>query len=173
MTQTSRLEAEIGSGVTLYVGVRDGDSLTVVPQVVGVPLAQAKGRLWELGLNVGRIDFDEGVNLLNEKEARVFVQTPSAEREANLGSRVDLRLTLDEKKLARFRAEAEKLAAETAEERIRAERERDSLARAGAFDRPDTREERLPDTAAPASERQSPEQAEHRRPRTEPDEFFD
>ena len=173
VTQTSRLEAEIGSGVTLYVGVRDGDSLTVVPQVVGVPLAQAKGRLWELGLNVGRIDFDEGVNLLNEKEARVFVQTPSAEREANLGSRVDLRLTLDEKKLARFRAEAEKLAAETAEERIRAERERDSLARAGAFDRPDTREERLPDTAAPASERQSPEQAEHRRPRTEPDEFFD
>ena len=113
------------------------------------------------------------MNLLNEKEARVFVQTPSAEREANLGSRVDLRLTLDEKKLARFRAEAEKLAAETAEERIRAERERDSLARAGAFDRPDTGEERLPDTAAPASERQSPEQAEHRLPRTEPDEFFD
>ena len=60
-----------------------------------------------------------------------------------------------------------------AEERIRAERERDSLARAGAFDRPDTGEERLPDTAAPASERQSPEQAEHRLPRTEPDEFFD
>ena len=30
-----------------------------------------------------------------------------------------------------------------------------------------------PDTAAPAPERQSPEQAEHRRPRTEPDEFFD
>ena len=28
-------------------------------------------------------------------------------------------------------------------------------------------------TAAPASERQSPEQAEHRLPRTEPDEFFD
>jgi len=47
------------------------------------------------------------------------------------------------------------------------------LARAGAFDRPDTGEERLPDTAAPASERQSPEQAEHRLPRTEPDEFFD
>ena len=52
------------------------------------------------------MDFDEGVNLLNQKDTRVYIQTPGAERSAALGSKVDLRLTLDEKKLARYRAEA-------------------------------------------------------------------
>ena len=130
VTPTTRMEAEMGSGVTLYVGVEDGYGTTIVPRLVGLPLAQAKGRLWELGLNVGRVDFDEGVNLLNQKDTRVYIQTPGAERSAALGSKVDLRLTLDEKKLARYRAEAEKQAAVAAEER-RAEEQQlaDSLAR--------------------------------------------
>lgn len=127
----SRLEAEMGSGVTLHVGIAEGAGPTVVPQLVGAPLQAAKGRLWETGLNVGRIDFDEGVNLLNQKDARVYIQTPSAERNALLGSRVDLRLTLDTKKVAESRAAAEKLAREIAEERMRLEEERaDSLAQA-------------------------------------------
>ena len=79
----------------------------------------------------GKIDFDEGINLLNQKDARVYVQVPTAERSAALGSRVDLKLTLDEKKLAQHRATAEKQAREAAEERLRLERERaDSLAQA-------------------------------------------
>jgi len=95
VTPTTRMEAEMGSGVTLYVGVEEGYGTTIVPRLVGLPLAQAKGRLWELGLNVGRVDFDEGVNLLNQKDTRVYIQTPGAERSAALGSKVDLRLTLD------------------------------------------------------------------------------
>ena len=106
----------MGSGVTLYVGVEGGFGSTVVPRLVGFPLKEAKGRLWELGLNVGKIDFDEGINLLNQKDARVYVQVPTAERSAALGSRVDLKLTLDEKKLAQHRATAEKQAREAAEE---------------------------------------------------------
>lgn len=130
VTPTTRMEAEMGSGVTLYVGVEEGYGTTIVPRLVGLPLAQAKGRLWELGLNVGRVDFDEGVNLLNQKDTRVYIQTPGAERSAALGSKVDLRLTLDEKKLARYRAEAEKQAAVAAEERRAEEQQRaDSLAR--------------------------------------------
>ena len=130
VTQHSRIEAEIGSGITLYVGVEDGYGTTVVPQLAGTPLSAAKSRLWELGLNVGRVDFDEGINLLNQKDASVYIQTPSEERSAALGSRVDLRLTLDEKKLAEHRAAAEKQAREAAEERLRLEQERaDSLAR--------------------------------------------
>ena len=126
--QNSRIEAEMGSGVTLYVGVEEGYASTIVPQVVGQPLAQAKGRLWELGLNIGRIDFDEGINLLNQKDARVYIQIPGAEHAAALGSRVDLRLTLDDEKLAKHRAEAEKQAAEAAEARRAEEQaERDSL----------------------------------------------
>ena len=116
VTQNSRIQAEMGSGVTLYVGVEGGFGSTVVPR---------------LGLNVGKIDFDEGINLLNQKDARVYVQVPTAERSAALGSRVDLKLTLDEKKLAQHRATAEKQAREAAEERLRLERERaDSLAQA-------------------------------------------
>ena len=111
VTPTTRMEAEMGSGVTLYVGVEEGYGTTIVPRLVGLPLAQAKGRLWELGLNVGRVDFDEGVNLLNQKDTRVYIQTPGAERSAALGSKVDLRLTLDGAKVDKHRAEAEKQAA--------------------------------------------------------------
>lgn len=124
VTQGSRIEAEMGSGITLYVGVEGGYGVTIVPQLIGSPLKSAKSRLWELGLNVGRIDFDEGIDLLNQKDARVYIQTPSAERGAALGSRVDLRLTLDGNKIAERRAAAEKQAREAAEERLRLEQER-------------------------------------------------
>lgn len=130
VTQATRMEAEMGSGVTLYVGVEGGYGSTIVPRLVGLPFAQAKGRLWELGLNVGRIDFDEGINLLNQKDSRVYIQTPGAERSAALGSKVDLRFTLDEKKLTQYRAEAEKQAMQAAQERQADEQElADSLAR--------------------------------------------
>lgn len=129
VTAGSRLEAEMGSGITLYVGVEDGYGTTVVPQTVGLSLKEAKSRLWEQGLNIGRVEFDTGINLLNQKDARVYIQTPSGERGAALGQRVDLRLTLDAKKLDEQRAVAEKLARQAAEERLAAERARaDSLA---------------------------------------------
>ena len=97
--------------------------------VTGYGLRQAKSRLWELGINVGRVTFDEGINLLNQKQARVYRQSPSAEQSIALGQRVDLWLTLDTKKVSEQRAAAEKEAARTARER--AEREQnvaDSLA---------------------------------------------
>ena len=132
VTADSAIEAEMGSGVTLHVGVEPESGTTVVPQLVGASLREAKGRLWEAGLNVGRILFDEQIELLDRKEARVYVQAPSAERSAGLGSSVELRLTLDSKKLSEYRTAAEKQAAEAAEERLRIEQERaDSLAEAG------------------------------------------
>lgn len=163
VTPNSRLEAEMGSGVTLYVGVEEGAETTIVPQVVGYPLAQAKSRLWELGLNIGRIDFDEGINLLNQKDARVYLQTPGAERSAALGSKVSLRLTLDAEKLAKRRAEAQKQAAEAAEQRRLEEQQRaDSLAEI-SFD------EAL---AAPAAAEPVDGERNSRNSRSE-DEFFD
>ena len=42
VTPTTRMEAEMGSGVTLYVGVEEGYGTTIVPRLVGLPLAQAK-----------------------------------------------------------------------------------------------------------------------------------
>lgn len=128
----SRTEAEMGAGVTLYVGVEGGAGSTVVPQLAGLSLREAKSRIWESGLNVGKVGFDAGIDLLNEKDARVYVQSPDPERAAALGSRVELRLTLDAGKVAASRETGERLARALAEERQREERERaDSLAAAG------------------------------------------
>lgn len=124
-------EAEIGSGVTLHVGIGEGSGLTAVPQVVGLGLREAKGRLWESGLNVGEVTFDEGITLFNRKEARVCRQSLGAERAARLGARIALHLTLDRELVVRLREEAEKEAREAAAERLAAEQAAaDSLARA-------------------------------------------
>ncbi|MDO4758691.1 MAG: PASTA domain-containing protein [Rikenellaceae bacterium] len=126
----SKVEAEMGSGITLYVGVEPSENHTFVPQVVGLSLHDAKGRLWESGLNVGKVIYEEGINLLNQKEARVYAQSNPAEQALSLGAAVDLMLTLDMERVKKVRTEAEKMAREAAEERIRIEREMaDSLAR--------------------------------------------
>ncbi len=131
VSENSKIEAGIGSGITLYVGAEPGNDATVVPMLVGFSLKQAKSRLWELGLNVGRIGFDEGINLLNQRDACVYIQSPAAERRVTLGARVDLQLTLDRKKIEEQLELAEKAAKALAAERLRAEQERaDSVAAA-------------------------------------------
>ncbi len=131
VSENSKIEAGIGSGVTLYVGAEPGNDATVVPMLVGFSLKQAKSRLWELGLNVGRIGFDEGINLLNQRDACVYIQSPAAEQGVTLGTRVELRLTLDRKKVEEQLELAEKAAKALAAERLRAEQERaDSVAAA-------------------------------------------
>lgn len=119
ITETTRVEAEMGSGVTLYVGVQPGHNIAVVPQVIGLSLRDAKSRLWELGLNVGKVAFDDGINLLNQKDAHVYMQSPRAERHVVLGAKVDLQLTLDAQKVAARLREAEEQAAEAFRERQR------------------------------------------------------
>ena len=130
ITETTRVEAEMGSGVTLYVGVQPGHNVTVVPQIIGLSLRDAKSRLWELGLNVGKVAFDDGINLLNQKDAHVYMQSPKAGRHVALGAKVDLQLTLDGQKVTARLRDAEEQAAEAfmerqriAEEKAAAERE--------------------------------------------------
>lgn len=113
----SRVQLEIGSGVTLYVGVAEGENLVIVPKVVGVSLREAKSRLWEQGLNVGRVRFDEGIDQLDEKNARVYLQEPAHGAAGSLGDEVSLRLTLDEEKVARESAASDKRAKELEKER--------------------------------------------------------
>ncbi len=130
ITAEKRIEAEMGSGITLHVGVEETQNTTAVPQVVGLSLREAKGRIWESGLNLGKIRFDEGINLLNQKEARVYRQQPAPETSTTLGAAVEILLTLDMELVAREQAAAEKLARERALEREEAERAAaDSLAR--------------------------------------------
>ena len=124
----SRVMTEFGTGITLHVGVQAGDNFTMTPMLVGMSLKAAKGHLWEAGLNVGEVKFDEGINLLNEKNARVYVQTPAPRRGITLGSKVSIRLTLDQEKLKKNHAEALQAAKEIEKEELRKEMlRRDSL----------------------------------------------
>lgn len=132
ITETTRVEAEMGSGVTLYVGVQPGHNVTVVPQVIGLSLRDAKSRLWELGLNVGKVAFDDGINLLNQKDAHVYMQSPKAERHVVLGAKVDLQLTLDGQKVTARLRDAEEQAAEAFMERQRIAEEKAAAERGNA-----------------------------------------
>ena len=50
----SKLQTEMGSGVTLVVGMGEGGNVQQIPQLVGFTAREAKSRLWEAGFNVGK-----------------------------------------------------------------------------------------------------------------------
>ena len=118
ITRNDNIEAEAGSGITLVVGVAAESGAVSVPKVIGFPLKEAKSRLWEVGLNVGRIIFDEDIEVLDRKNARVYMQTPQQNKVQTLGQRVDLHLTLDAEKI-----EKQSAASDRAARRLEAERE--------------------------------------------------
>lgn len=126
----TRMTTEFGTGITLHVGMHGGMGYTIVPMTVGLSLKDAKSRLWESGLNVDKIEFDEGINLLNRKNARVYMQTPEARRGMPLGTGVRLRLTLDTDKLHKEKVKADRRANEIEQNERRIDlMRRDSLAR--------------------------------------------
>lgn len=124
----SRLKAEAGSGVVLYVGLEDPEELTRVPQAIGHTLREAKSRLWECGLNVGRIRYDGQIDRLEEKSALVSLQSVGYGSEVPYGSTVDLTLSLDRERVERSRIESDTLHARRLREQERLRREQsDSL----------------------------------------------
>ena len=128
ITDQSNVEIEMGSGVILKVGVQPENSTTIVPKAIGQSLQSAKSRLWEQGLNIGKINFDEGINLLNQKDARVYRQSLAHNSTARLGASVELWLTLDTKIVEQSSAASDKAANKLEEERLKAEEAvRDSL----------------------------------------------
>ena len=125
ITAESDIKIEKGTGVVLKVGVSPDQNLTTVPRLIGRKLFDAKGKLWEQGLNVGQIVYDDGINLLNEDDARVCYQSAMQTSELKLGESVSIRLTLDKEAVDAAAAEAEKALKEMARQRELA----DSLAR--------------------------------------------
>ena len=138
MTPDSKVEIEMGSGLVLKVGVEAEKNSVIVPKAIGQGLEAAKSRLWEQGLNVGKINFDEGINLMNQKDARVYRQSLHHNSGASLGDVVDLWLTLDLKKVDSNSATSDKRAQELEEERLETEANlRDSLEQAETAGRVD------------------------------------
>lgn len=128
ITEESKVEIEMGSGVILKVGVQLENNSTIVPKAIGQSLQAAKSRLWEQGLNIGKVNFDEGIDLLNQKNARVYRQSLAHNSTAKLGVTVDLWLTLDEKVVETNSVASDKAARELEEDRLKAEEAlRDSL----------------------------------------------
>lgn len=134
-----KVEAEIGSGITLVVGRGEDEekSRVAVPRVVGMTLYEAKSRLWDSGLNVGRITSDEGVNQLNERNARVYVQSPAQGVVTSLGSGVALSLSLDDERINRGVTSADEDARRRADEEAKARAEAEAAeAEAAAAEAP-------------------------------------
>lgn len=89
----------LSSPVILTVG-RNGDAqLPVTPKVIGLTMREAKSRIWEVGLNIGEIKSDDGIDVTNVDAAMVYRQVPGQSSRADFGSRVTLYLTLDNKKV--------------------------------------------------------------------------
>ena len=132
------VRAEKGSGVVLRVGVAAKETSTAVPQVLGRSLFEAKSRLWEAGLNIGEIIFDEGMPALERNRAKVYKQSRLPSAEAAYGERVSLRLTLDTAKVDSMIVAEER----RVEEELKAKMEADSIAKA---------EQRLLDSIANAA----------------------
>ena len=97
ITRTSNVTMPHGSGVKLTVGYREGKQLTSVPRLMGMHLHQAKTALWQNGLNLNKVVYDESVkDLKSRRLARVYMQTQPAKKGVVRGTMVSLYLTCDE-----------------------------------------------------------------------------
>ena len=128
VTEQSAIKAEKGSGVTLRVGVSPEQNSTTVPRLISRALFDAKSKLWEQGLNVGQVTYDEGITLLNQDDARVCRQSVLQGTSLPLGSTISLHLTLDREVVAKAGAEADRQVDEILKQQAIA----DSLARRAA-----------------------------------------
>lgn len=123
----STMEAEMGSGVILKVGVEGGYDVAEMPKLIGLSLQRAKSRLWEMGFNVGKVIYDDDVDMLDKKDAMVYYQSVDQGREAALGEKIRIKLTLDKEKVEKQSVESDAVAKALIEARLEAERLADSL----------------------------------------------
>lgn len=128
VTAEKPVEARIGSGVTLTVGRAPDAGPVAVPRVVGLPLREARSRIWEAGLNIKGIEQDDDIDQMNTRQARVYMQVPEQGLRKELGSGVTLYLSLDSARIASGTARSDKAGAATV---LRERAILDSLTKAG------------------------------------------
>ena len=87
-----------GTAVKLIVGSNQ-TSAEPVPNLVGKTLREAKNILWTAGFNLGRIEFAEELNLLEQTRATIYEQSPTAGMNGYQGDRVSLKLQYIEEEL--------------------------------------------------------------------------
>lgn len=105
-----KVMAELGSGITLVVGVNQSSPLPRIPKVIGLSLREAKSRLWEVGINVGNVKNDSDVTIDNIEHARIYRQEPGQQSRIDYGGKVSLWLTTDPDKLSKSSRDADNAA---------------------------------------------------------------
>lgn len=91
-----------GSHVDLKIGKSSSGEKTVVPNLFGETLSQARSEIASLFLNVGAVIYDETVQTQEDSlTAKIWQQRPSHSSydEIELGASIDIWLTLDDSKL--------------------------------------------------------------------------
>lgn len=87
----STVMAPIGSKVTLVVGGNRAHT-EQVPDLTGMTLREVKSTLWDMGLNVGSVEFEGNLDMAGQNSARVYLQSPLPETEARQGRAISVRL---------------------------------------------------------------------------------
>ena len=105
----STLQANVGSGVVLRVGVADKASAISVPDLSGLTVFEAKNRLWESGLNVGEVAFDVGIPAIERNNAKVYYQSVKPFKMVWYGESVSFRLSIDNKTVEESQEESKNL----------------------------------------------------------------
>lgn len=121
VTPSSSIKAAVGTGVTLTVTYHSDEQHTTVPRLVGLNLQQAKNSIWDSGLNVGKIVYDESVeDLISRRTTRVYKQSQSLGTSLRRGSEVTLYLTCNMELVDSLAKVADKEAKRYEEERRKA-----------------------------------------------------
>lgn len=95
ITPDTTIMAPIGSKVTLIVG-GNREHTEVMPDLTGMSLREVKNTLWDMGLNLGSVEFDGVLDMAGQNSAKVYIQSPEAETEVRQGRAISVRLRLEE-----------------------------------------------------------------------------
>ena len=96
ITPSSKLRVPVGTGITLQVNYQPQEMTTTTPRLVGLNLQQAKSALWDHGLNVADVVYDDSVDdLIACRKAKVYKQSSKIGSHQHRGGEVSLYLTCD------------------------------------------------------------------------------
>lgn len=95
--------AYMGSKVDLTVGLNEGEAYPLIPTLLGMSYHDAREMLWERGYNLGDVKMTSDVDYSNMMEATVVDQTIYPLTAAPYGSRVGLKISTDDREIAKSR----------------------------------------------------------------------
>ena len=96
ITPDTTIMAPLGSKVTLVVGGKRSERISV-PDLTGMTLREVKSTLWDLGLNLGAVEFDTVLDMAGQNAAKVFIQSPEPEVEVRQGREISVILSTEDK----------------------------------------------------------------------------